>query len=316
MVFFEKTKKHVRALARLFKKSEKLCVTAAMLLAGAASADAARMRLRVPERCPVGQPFVLEMYVNEDIDDVEVKWLKQVISLTPRKNMVRTVLGVPNDRKLAGETFPLSVSFNCGAKGRVLAERKIKAVNYDYPRQVLKVAPAMVRPPKKQLPRIAAESKAVKEALSRRSAGEPLPRTFVRPVRGIPTALFGGFREYNGVPGTGHKGLDLRAAVGTKVKAIADGTVVLTGKHYFAGGSVYVDHGSGVYSAYFHLSKILVKDGQSVKAGDLLALTGATGRVTGPHLHLGICSGGTWLDPLPLLEPSRRPKNVETLYEF
>ena len=124
---------------------------------------------------------------------------------------------------------------------------------------------------------------------------------------GIPTAYFGGFRVYNGVPRSGHGGLDLRAAVGTPVRAIADGTVVLEGFHYFSGG---------VLSVYFHLSKILVGPGQKVKAGDSIALSGATGRVTGPHLHLGLFSGGAALDPLPLLDASKMPKGVEVLYEF
>ena len=69
-------------------------------------------------------------------------------------------------------------------------------------------------------------------------------------------------------------------------------------------------------SVYFHLSKNLVKAGQKVKAGDALALSGATGRVTGPHLHLGLFSGGVALDPLPLLDGSKLPKGVEVLYEF
>lgn len=316
MAFSKKTKSIEGSLRRFFKGAAKICAAAVMLSAVAAEAEAARMRLRVPEQCPVGQPFILEMYVNEDIQSVEVNWRNRTIGLKPRNNMVRTVLGIPNESALAGRTFPLSVTFNCGSRGRILARREIKALSYSYPRQVLKVAPAMVRPPKKQLNRIASEARAVKKALSLRRAGKPLPRNFIRSVSGIPTALFGGFRVYNGVPRSGHAGLDLRAAVGTKVKAVADGTVVLTGNHYFSGGAVYLYHGSGVYSVYFHLSKILVKEGQNVKAGEVVALSGASGRVTGPHLHLGIYSGGAWLDPRPLLEPSRLPENVETLYEF
>lgn len=284
--------------------------------AGAQNADAARMRLRVPEEVPAGQPFILEMYVSEPIDHVEAKWRGRDIELQPVNGLVRTVLGVPNDQKLAGSVLSFSISFNCGNRGRILAERKIKVTEYHYPRQELKVPPKMVTPPKSQQKRIAAERGAVNAALSRQTSGTPLPQKFLRPVPGIPTAYYGGFRVYNGVPRAGHSGLDLRAAAGTRVKAIADGTVSLTGMHYFAGGSVYLYHGSGVSSSYFHLSKILVKEGQKVKAGDVIALSGATGRVTGPHLHLGLYSNGVWLDPLPLIEPARLPKNTETYYEF
>ena len=100
------------------------------------------------------------------------------------------------------------------------------------------------------------------------------------------------------------------------VKAMCDGTVVLTGFHYFSGGAVYVDHGGGVFSVYFHLSKILVKKGQKVSAGDVLALSGATGRVTGPHLHLGINAGSAWLDALPLLGEAKIAPGVEKVYEL
>lgn len=280
------------------------------------AAFAARMRLTVPEEAPIGQPFFLELRVNETIGDVTVKWRGQTFVLTPRRNAVRTILGVPNDAKLAGSTLPIRVEFSCGAKGRVRAERKIKAVGHSYPRQVLTVAPKMVTPPQSELNRIAKERQLVRKALATRSKGGVLPRRYVRPVPGIPTAYFGGFRVYNGVPRSGHGGLDLRAAVGTPVRAIADGTVVLEGFHYFSGGAVYVDHGGGVLSVYFHLSKILVGPGQKVKAGDSIALSGATGRVTGPHLHLGLFSGGAALDPLPLLDASKMPKGVEVLYEF
>lgn len=280
------------------------------------AAFAARMRLTVPEETPIGQPFFLELRVNEAISSVMVEWRGQQFTLTPRYNAVRTILGVPNDAKLAGSTLSVRVEFRCGAKGRIRAERKIKVIGCRYPRQVLKVAPKMVTPPQSELKRIAKERQLVQKALATRSKGGVLPRRYARPVPGIPTAYFGGFRVYNGVPRSGHGGLDLRAAVGTQVRAIADGTVVLEGSHYFSGGAVYVDHGGGVLSAYFHLSKSLVKAGQKVKAGDTVALSGATGRVTGPHLHLGLFSGGTALDPLPLLEQAKLPKGVEVLYEF
>ncbi len=282
----------------------------------AGSASAARMRITVPETAPVGQPFFFELRASEDIGDVTVTWRGKNYILKPRLNTVRTILGIPNDAKLAGQSFPLTVEFDCGEKGRIQAERTVTAAAHNYPRQELKVAPKMVTPPKSEENRIAKERKLVSQAISARTKALPLPKTFVRPVAGIPTAYFGGFRVYNGVPRSGHGGLDLRAATGTSVKCIADGKVVLTGEHYFSGGAVYVDHGGGMLSAYFHLSKILVKKGQTVKAGDIIARSGATGRVTGPHLHLGIYAGGAWLDALPLLGEAKLPEGVETFYEF
>ncbi len=280
-------------------------------------AQAARVRMSAPEKAEIGQPFYVELRSSEPVSGVSVTWRGQKYSFVPHDNAVRTVLGIPNSAKLVGQSLPVTVEFTFGGKPYRIV-RKVKAASHSYPRQVLKVAPKMVNPPKSEQARIAAERKLVAAALATRTAGGVLPRPkdFVRPVDGIPTAKFGGFRVYNGTPRAGHGGLDLRAAVGTPVKAMCDGTVVLTGFHYFSGGAVYVDHGGGVFSVYFHLSKILVKKGQKVSAGDVLALSGATGRVTGPHLHLGINAGSAWLDALPLLGEAKIAPGVEKVYEL
>ncbi len=279
-------------------------------------AGAAHIKLTVPENAPVGQPFFLEMSASEKIGNVTVRWRGKDFVLVPEENTVRTILGFPNDSKLIGKTSTLTLKFECGTKGPIRVVHKVKALAFDYPRQELSVAPAMVTPPKTEGERIAKERKLVNKALATRSEGLPLTKTFLKPVGGVPTAYFGGFRVYNGVPRSGHGGLDLRAAVGTPVQVIADGKVVLTGTHYFAGGGVYVDHGGGVISTYFHLSQILVKEGQDVIAGDVIALSGATGRVTGPHLHLGLYAGGAWLDALPLVGGAKFPEGVEFHYDF
>ncbi len=279
-------------------------------------ASAAHIKLTAPENAPVGQPFFIEMSASEKIGKVTVRWRGKDFILLPEENTVRTILGFPNDSKLIGKTSVLTLKFDCGTKGRIRVVHKIKALAFDYPRQELSVAPSMVTPPKTEGDRIAKERKLVAKALAARTESLPLTKTFVRPVTGVPTAYFGGFRVYNGVPRSGHGGLDLRAAVGTPVQVIADGKVLLTGSHYFAGGGIYVDHGGGVISTYFHLSMILVEQGETVKAGELIALSGATGRVTGPHLHLGLYAGGAWLDALPLMGGAKFPEGVEYHYDF
>jgi len=277
----------------------------------------ARVNVIAPVTSDIGQPFYVELSADEPLNNVRITWRGQKYAFFPRDNAVRTILGVSNSVKNVGKSFPLTVEFNLGGKARKIV-RNVKATPHSYPRQVLKVAPKMVNPPKSEQVRIANERKLIASALAIRTYGGvlPAPKEFVRPVEGIPTAMFGGFRVFNGQPRAGHGGLDLRAAEGTPVKAMHDGKVVLTGFHYFSGGAVYVDHGGGVFSAYFHLSKILVKKGQKLKAGDTLALSGATGRVTGPHLHLGIHSGGTWLDALPLFGEAKIARGVQKTYQF
>ena len=94
--------------------------------------------------------------------------------------------------------------------------------------------------------------------------------------------------------------MDLRGKTGTPIKACADGVIRIASDHFFSGNSIYIDHGQGVVSMYFHLSKMLVRDGESVKKGQVIGHVGATGRVTGPHLHFGLNVSGVAVDPMPL----------------
>ena len=99
-----------------------------------------------------------------------------------------------------------------------------------------------------------------------------------------------------------HGGVDYRAAIGVPVKVTNDGVVRLAKDRYYAGGSIIVDHGGGVYSTYFHLENINVSVGESVKKGQIIASSGASGRVTGPHLHFGIMLLGSAVNPLDFIE--------------
>jgi murein DD-endopeptidase MepM/ murein hydrolase activator NlpD len=123
-----------------------------------------------------------------------------------------------------------------------------------------------------------------------------------------PPRNFGKRRVFNGEPRSAHGGADYRAATGTPVLAAEAGLVVLAAHHFFAGKSVFVDHGGGLISIYMHLSRLDVKTGQRVAKGDRLGLSGATGRVTGPHLHFGLRWRGAKVDPALLLaDPAALP---------
>lgn len=115
------------------------------------------------------------------------------------------------------------------------------------------------------------------------------------------TSPFGQARMFNGELRSRHTGLDLRGRAGAAVRSSGRGRVVFAGRLYFAGNAVYVDHGLGVYTGYFHLSRILVKASAQVDSGDMLGEVGATGRVTGAHLHWYLSVGGQTLDAGSLL---------------
>ena len=129
---------------------------------------------------------------------------------------------------------------------------------------------------------------------------------FVRPVPGEVVGAFGRSSIINNQARSPHSGVDLRAERGTPVKAMNRGKVVLTGDHFFTGLTVVIDHGGGIQSMYFHLDKILVHDNQQVGKGEVIGLVGSTGRVTGPHLHLGVRINGSRVDPLELLAVSEQ----------
>ncbi len=124
---------------------------------------------------------------------------------------------------------------------------------------------------------------------------------FIAPLQSKITSSFGKARVYNGTLKGYHSGTDYRAKVGERVKTANDGVVVLVKKRFYSGGSIVVDHGQGIYTCYFHLSRFKVQEGERVKKGQVIGLSGKSGRVTGPHLHFAARVNGVQVDPLQLM---------------
>ena len=129
--------------------------------------------------------------------------------------------------------------------------------------------------------------------------------SFIRPRTSVITSEFGSGRLFNGRLTTRHLGVDFRGALGEPVRAANRGVVALVDNFFLAGNVVYIDHGGGVVTAYFHLSKTLVSAGDAVTRGQVIGLVGATGRVTGPHLHWAARYGAVTVNPLDLLSIDR-----------
>lgn len=184
----------------------------------------------------------------------------------------------------------------------------------EYKKEKLTVDTKKVKPPKKVQKRIASEyheaMKIYRTTTDERYWSDP----FTLPMKSKITSLYGTARVFNETLKSFHSGTDFRAAVGTKVNAVNDGVVVLAKDRYYAGGSVLLDHGEGVYSCYYHLSGIPVKIGQQIKQGELIGLSGQSGRVTGPHLHFAFMVQGVQVDPLDFMTKINRlfnPKGVQ-----
>ena len=207
------------------------------------------------------------------------------------KNQWLIIVGIPLD-----ETSPIqNLDVKSPTKGVVpfhVSEKYYRTQRLNIKNQ------RKVDPYAKDRERIERETTEQKEIFSQFTKRNPYTEGFKSPLHGPVSSLFGLKRVYNNKPRAPHSGLDIAAPKGTEVHAINGGTVVSAKEYFFTGNTVIIDHGLGLFSLYAHLDSYDVKKGDSVKQGQLIGKVGATGRVTGPHLHWGMILNETLVDPL------------------
>jgi murein DD-endopeptidase MepM/ murein hydrolase activator NlpD len=177
-----------------------------------------------------------------------------------------------------------------------------------YATQQLKVPPSQVNLSAEDEARVVRETAQMRAVLDAFSLDTPATLRLSQPVPGRRSSSFGLRRMFNGESRKPHSGMDIAAPTGTPIKAPLAGRVVDVGNYFFNGNNVIIDHGQGLLTMYCHLSKVRVANGQQLKRGEVLGEVGATGRVTGPHLHWGVSLNGAMVDPALFLEPPAKKK--------
>lgn len=246
----------------------------------------------------------------------QVFYQGQRVLVTPHNGQWQALAGIPLSAKPGRHSVTIKTSTGKRQKTFEVKDKK-------YPAQYLTLKnQRMVNPNPEDLKRIKADLIPIKQALSTWTEQPIIDTDFIPPVDGRLSSLFGLKRFFNNVPKNPHSGLDIAAPAGTPIKAPASARVINTGNYYYNGNTVFLDHGQGLISGYFHMTSIDVKAGQRVAQGDQIGTVGETGRVTGPHLHWNVYLNRTKIDPalfiadfIPVLdsrnnqhaEPSRHP---------
>jgi Peptidase family M23 len=215
-------------------------------------------------------------------------------------NVWRALLGV--DLELKPDDYPLTLTAKTESADEIPCSAAIDVKEGKFATESLKVAPNFVQPNPEQLARAEAERQRLRAIFATITPDRLWDGSFHYPLAGVTTGgNFGKRRILNGQAGSPHGGVDFPAPAGTPVYAAQRGRVVLAEPLYFSGNTVVLDHGLGLYTFYGHFESITVQAGDLVDTGTLLGKVGATGRVTGPHLHWGATVNRARTDPLQLI---------------
>jgi murein DD-endopeptidase MepM/ murein hydrolase activator NlpD len=224
---------------------------------------------------------------------VEGTFNNRNIYFNPSKDSVKAIVAV--DYFTVPGKYELVVSLNSA-----VLKQAVEVVKKEYEIQRLTLPKDMVELSPENERRVEREQKRMATIWPHEN-GRSWTGDFINPLEGEIITTFGVRRFINNTPKSPHTGIDVAGEQGDKILAPNSGIVALVDRQFFAGNALVLDHGQGIYTMFFHLSKVLVKKGQKVSKGDVIALVGATGRATGPHLHWGVRIQGARVDPLELV---------------
>jgi murein DD-endopeptidase MepM/ murein hydrolase activator NlpD len=247
-----------------------------------------------------GEVLRVDVTAPVQLDSVQVTGFDRTASCTLMANgSWRTILGI--DLNVTPGVYSLMVDAVASDEGQLTRAETVTIAEKEFPTRELRVNPRFVTPPRAVQTRIAREAERLRGIFAGTSAAVPWTRPFKLPIDGALVSGFGVRSVFNGEPRAPHSGADFASPAGTPVHAPGAGTVALNASLYFTGGTIVIDHGQGLYSLFAHLSRRFVRKGAAVNEGQVIGRVGATGRVTGPHLHWTVRLGGARVDPLSLV---------------
>jgi hypothetical protein len=254
-----------------------------------------------PAKLVRGSPVLFRVRVPAGVKELSGKWLGHEVKFfaVPGSTGWYALAGIPVET--APGYYELELTGIRGA-GSFHYVKQIRVAPAKYPQIAIHVAEQFTEPSPEQLKQIAADKDLKQSIFAKETETRLWEGGFQAPVNATTSDGFGTERVFNGEVKSRHLGLDYAVGPGTPVHAINGGTVLLARPLYFEGGFVVIDHGQGLLSLYLHLSDFKVKEGDEVSPGQLIALSGGSGRATGPHLHLAVRWQGIYLDPAVLLK--------------
>lgn len=255
-----------------------------------------------PIQAKQGEILSLTLQLKGPVDSAVGKFLNQQIHFFETANRGHAALiGIDLDQAPGPHSFEV-----VWERGEATGTESylIEVLPASFGTENLKLPKGMVDLDPPTLARVEKEQKQQREVFDVSIPRKLWEGEFLRPVSGKVAGTFGLRRIMNGQPRNPHTGEDITAPEGTPVVASNSGKVILVGDFYFNGHSVIIDHGLGLFSMYFHLSKATVKEGETVKKGEQIGLVGKSGRATGPHLHWGMRLNGARVNPFSLIEKS------------
>lgn len=255
-----------------------------------------------PDQLVNGSPCLFRVRPSVPLKSLTGTWMGHEVffDFDPARRTWFGLAGVSIETKPGSYPLVLEGVTNKGSK--TMIRHTVRIVRTKYPTIALRVSEEFTAPDPQTLARVEQEQELKTKVFSVLSPEREWSGRFTVPVSSSVSGAFGTRRKFNGFIESVHHGLDYRAQPGTPVSAANRGTVLLARDLFFEGNCVVLDHGQGLMTLYMHLSEIKVQEGDKVARGQEIGLSGATGRATGPHLHMAVRWQGVYVNPVVMLK--------------